>query len=34
MKTWGVFSKSVLVAIVFALVVFQLVCVLGRLRLR
>jgi uncharacterized paraquat-inducible protein A len=33
-KTWSVFSKSVLVAIVLALVVFQLVCVLGRLRLR
>jgi hypothetical protein len=33
-KTWSVFSKSALVAAVLALVVFQLVCVLGRLRLR
>ncbi len=33
-KTWSVFSKSVLVAVVLALVVLQLVCVLGRLRLR
>jgi hypothetical protein len=33
-KTWSVFSKSVLVVVVLTLVVFQLVCVLGRLRLR
>lgn len=33
-KTWSVFSKSVLIAVVVAFVVLQLVCVLGRLRLR
>jgi hypothetical protein len=31
-KTWSVFRKSVLAAIVVALVFFQIVCVLGRLR--
>ena len=31
-KTWSVFRKSVLAAVVLAIVVFQIVCVMGRLR--
>jgi hypothetical protein len=33
-KTWSVFRKSMLAAVVLGLILFQLVCVFGRLRLR
>ncbi len=31
-KTWGVFRKSILVAIVLGATAFQIVCALGRLK--
>ena len=33
-KSWGVFHKSVLAAVLLGLIAFQLVCVLGRLSSR